>query len=181
MFEPCGIGDPRHFEEAIQLAHVVKFSDDRINSSEISLPGEYPSLYIETKGRSGLRYLCRFERYRTSTWQEMPAFELPNVRDAAGAGDWCAAGLLYQIGRGGVDEFKRQRKPDIHSAIHLGQAMSSWNCRFEGARGGMYNMSLDDFKHEINDILEGELTEPDPPSESAGGVENFACAACQRV
>ena len=178
VFEPSGTGDPHHFEEALELAHVVKFSDDRIDSSEIDLPDVYPSLYIETRGRSGLRYRCRFERYRTRTWQEVPAFDLPTMRDAAGAGDWCATGLIYQIGRGGVGAFKRRRKSDFLSAIHLGQAMSAWNCRFEGARGGMYVRSLDDFHHEIGEIVEGELQGPDRPTESESVAEKFACAAC---
>lgn len=179
FFEPSGVGEQRHFDEALEMAHVVKFSDDRIKASEVSLPDEYPSLYIETRGRGGLRFRCRFEKYRTRTWQDVAAFDLPNVQDAAGSGDWCAAGLIYSLTRGGVEAFKRQRKSDVLSAIHLGQAMSAWNCRFEGARGGMYATSIDAFSHEVADILDGELRDAPPQFEPLAVHEDFACAACQ--
>jgi fructokinase len=179
VFEPSGVGEQRHFDQALEMAHVVKFADDRIDGSHVSLPDNYPSLHIETKGRNGLRYRCRFERYRTLSWQEVPALSLPNVRDAAGAGDWCTAGLIYHLGQGGVEAFKRKRKADFLSTIHFSQALSAWNCRFEGARGGMYVTSYDDFTDEVVNILDGELDVEPASFDSAGAAEDFACAACQ--
>lgn len=179
VFEPSAVGVPRYFEEALELAHVVKFADDRLSSCELDLPDNYPSLYIETSGRTGLRYSCRLERYRTRGWQEVCAYEVPMVCDAAGAGDWCTAGLLHQICSGGIDELKKQHKSGLIDAFRIGQAMASWNCRFMGARGGMYRTSVAKFQQAITEIYRGECQSIMKGKERVRSVEEYACAACQ--
>lgn len=181
FFEPSGVGEQRHFDEALELAHVVKFSDDRIQASEVALPDDCPSLYIETKGRNGLRYRCRFKKYQTRTWQKVPAVDLSNVRDAAGAGDWCAAGLIYELTRGGVEAFKRRSKSAVLAAINLGQTMSAWNCGYEGARGGMYVASIADFSNALTSINEGRLNSLPRAVQEYRDDDEFACARCQSM
>ncbi len=180
FFEPSGMGDARHFERAIELAHVVKFSEDRISSSQIRFPDTYPSLYIETQGEQGLRYRCRFEHYRKRDWQPVRAFGQSRIRDAAGAGDWCASGLIHLVGAGGVEKFKRTRKSDLSSAIQTGQAMSAWNCRFEGARGGMYTVSNEVFVAAIDQIrLAGVDDLAQEQHKTSQAVDPFSCSVCR--
>jgi fructokinase len=77
------------------------------------------------------------------------------VVDTAGAGDWCTAGLLAHIGTGGAVGFDEVTRDEIRAALHYGQALSAWNCEFEGARGGMYERTPREFASAIEAIVNG--------------------------
>lgn len=94
-FEPSGTGRPKDFIEALALSHIVKYSEDRMHGalgSLRSLEGE--RVEIETLGSRGLRFR-RVGNGDASSWKTQQAFKVRTLRDAAGAGDWRTAGLLF--------------------------------------------------------------------------------------
>jgi fructokinase len=179
VFEPCGIGEQRHFEEAIEISHVVKFSNDRIKASEVPVPDSYPYLHIETMGSKGLRYRCQLEKYSSDGWEKMPANNVSSVRDTAGAGDWCTAGLLQRLSHGGAESLTSVRKTGLRSAIQLGQAMSAWSCSFESARGGMYHSTVADFCDAIDKIMDGDDDNEVSPDWESSKSAPYLCVACE--
>lgn len=180
-FEPSSIGNPMLFRQAWKIAHVVKYSHERLSDfPEIDLENS-PRLLIETLGDVGLRYRWRSPGNRLGSWLESKSLLIDDVKDTAGSGDWCTAGLLSKVAMTGFTGFTKATDQQIADAIKFGQALAAWNCRFEGARGGMYAVSRTQFQEQIDEILLGSgkvipVTAgaiPDMPE--ASGV----CRACE--
>jgi sugar/nucleoside kinase (ribokinase family) len=151
VFEPSGVGDPGSFKEAWSLAHVVKYSHERLTDIPDTLEfGPNQLLQIETLGAEGLRYRMRS---RKKLWKMLEVFNAPRVADTAGAGDWCTAGLIHQLGRDGSKGFSASSQHEVESALRFGQALAAWNCGFKGARGGMKHHS----KYQCLEIVERML------------------------
>ncbi len=156
VFEPSGVGNPSLFREAWELAHVVKYSRERLPE----LPRGVGSLdgvriELETLGRHGLRYRSQIPGCKTKGWQQLDALPLEDVKDTAGAGDWCTAGMVDKLLRDGADGLNRIHDNRLRNAIRYGQGVAAWNCRFEGARGGMYSVQRGAFERQVERILRG--------------------------
>lgn len=138
VFEPSGIKDERLFTECLKASHIVKYANDRIEGiHEIVAKAKVP-VEIVTLGAKGLRLRARADG-RTGSWKELPAFSAPELRDAAGAGDWTTAGIIHGLmaKRASAD----QAIADVEAVVvatQQGQALAAMNCGFEGARGLMY-------------------------------------------
>lgn len=162
VFEPSGIGDPQLFREAWGIAHIVKYSHERLHDlAELDLPTQERSsalLEIETVGADGLRFRSHLPRARTEGWVSIDAFPLAQPRDTSGAGDWCTAGILDVLARNGAAGLKSISMATLEKAMRYGQALATWNCRFEGARGGMYEATRATFAAAIKQILKGSST-----------------------
>jgi len=155
VFEPSAGGDPKLFREALQICHVLKYSDQRARGfSELLCHGE-PLLQIETLGEDGLRYRCQSPRANSKGWRKLGGFEIDNIKDTAGSGDWCTAGLLSCVGRVGQSGVADLSVKQIEFALTYGQALAALNCRFEGARGAMYRMQRETVEIEVRKMLEG--------------------------
>jgi fructokinase len=156
VFEPSARGEPRLFAQAVRLAHILKFSDERMGriSQEWEIDG--PELVVETLGEVGLRYRWTAPRSEQVDWRYLEAFAVGEVKDTAGSGDWCAAALIDRLGRGGAVGFLQASESEISGALRYGQAAAAWNCGFIGARGGMYVKEAKTFEVEIGRILGGE-------------------------
>jgi fructokinase len=141
FFEPCGTGDTKLFRQMIQLAHVVKYSQERAKNFLDILQTAAPLLQIETLGEDGLRYQSRLPHAQTRGWKKVDAIEVAELKDAAGAGDWTSAGLINRLGRNGASGFLQTESETLAGAFTQAQAIAAWNCQFEGARGGMYASS----------------------------------------
>lgn len=161
FFEPSASSDPSHLEEALNLAHIVKLSSDRIGGNEAVLTATKPKIIIETQGSTGLRLrLNTTERKRAvSEWFKMPPIPVETLRDTAGAGDWCTAGIIHMLGAQGASGLDSLTLEELRKAVHVGQAMASWTCSFDGPRGGMYLASKKVFQKSVRDLLNGR-TEP---------------------
>jgi fructokinase len=159
VFEPSGVGDLGLFCEAWRLAHVVKYSHERLRDlADLELTRadrEAVLLEVETLGSGGLRYRSRLPGSRMRGWQTLEAVHAPEVKDAAGSGDWCTAGLLDKLARTGLAGLKRAPAEKLREAIRHGQALAAWNCGFEGARGGMYEMNPSEFCEQVERIASG--------------------------
>ena len=146
VFEPVGVGDPKLFIEAIGLAHVVKYSHDRLPEfAERADPWQRrkdkrrgPFIEIETMAADGLRF--RTPRQRNK-WRKLDAITASKLLDTAGAGDWCTVGFLEVLGKDGLAGAENARVTDFEEALRFGQSAAAIACGYEGARGVMMQLS----------------------------------------
>jgi sugar/nucleoside kinase (ribokinase family) len=176
MFEPSGKSDPKLFAEALQLAHIVKYADQRFSEADGAMASDSATIVeIQTMGIEGLRYRHRLGK--PSDWTHLPAIRAPQFLDSCGSGDWCSAGLLSKIAGAGLSGLKCASLENLIGALRYGQALAAWNCAFEGARGGMYAVERDGFDNLIGQILNGRLGGP-IPEPKAMVEETVSCPAC---
>ncbi len=150
FFEPSAKGDPKHFAEAIKLADIVKYSDQRFASVITESTEKHrPHLEIQTLGDNGLRYRTK----RRKRWTTLPAFDMEDILDTCGCGDWTTAGVIHHLCQSS-EGFANQTPDGFEAALRYGQALGAWNCSFEGARSGMYRMTKRAFTNEVEAILE---------------------------
>lgn len=178
VFEPSAVGEPRLFSAAMECAHVIKYSEERMRTlgTWISDSQRSPDLVveIETLGAAGLRYRVGPSARR---WFSLNAYLVEDLRDTAGAGDWCTAGFLNAFVRGRASGGDVSRT-EIRTALEVGQALAAWNCGFEAARGAMYATVARGAPVPIRTILasarKSSARHPEPPSAADSNV----CAAC---
>jgi fructokinase len=138
VFEPSGVKDERLFAESLKAAQVVKYANDRIEGIHDVVAKAKVPIEIETLGAKGLRLRVRANG-RLGAWKDLPAFSAPELRDAAGAGDWTTAGLIHGLmTSGNVIEQVVSDADAVVLATRRGQVLAALNCGFEGARGLMY-------------------------------------------
>jgi fructokinase len=167
VFEPSSESDPSLLSDALAAAHIVKVASDRLRGNEALTNARTPLLLIETLGAQGLRFAVKSEAGRR-VWKPLPAFPVDKIRDSAGAGDWCTAGIISALGSLGPEKFAKASLDDFQDALRRGQAMASWTCRYDGARGGMYVSTKKDFDQAISDILKGKTRPTEMPSTTSG-------------
>lgn len=158
VFEPSASSNPNHLQEAMELSHIVKVSSDRVASNEAVLSATEPRIVIETLGDAGLRfrYTNAASKRSGSKWHQLPPVKVEGLRDTAGAGDWCTAGIIYMLCGNGSEGLLNLRFDEVREAVRVGQAMASWTCGFDGARGGMYSVGKSDFLVTVNGLLNGK-------------------------
>lgn len=138
VFEPSGRADPKLFAEAIGVAHVVKYADQRLSEAGGTMSDSTATLLeVQTLGSRGLRFRHKSDGVATD-WIEIEAVTATEIVDTCGSGDWCTAGLLNKLGREGRHGFMKYSVDEVASGLRYGQTLAAWNCGFEGARGGMY-------------------------------------------
>jgi fructokinase len=141
FFEPSSVGDSDLFSRAIGVADIVKYSNDRIEPEQVSATKHRPTLEIQTLGADGLRFRWCGNTGRTA-WRKLPAFAVEAFKDAAGAGDWCSAGIIHGLARTGRKAFMQANERKLLRALSYGQQLAALNCAYEGGRGAMYNVPL---------------------------------------
>jgi sugar/nucleoside kinase (ribokinase family) len=179
FFEPSGIGDPRLFQKATEIAHVIKYSHQRVREMAELPSRPNPLLEIETLGDEGLRYKARSGN-RMSGWKNLPSLSAPSIKDTAGAGDWCSAGIISVLGVKGRKGIENVSAAHLEAGLRYGQALAAWACGFEGPRGGMYETSKGQLQKTVEGILKGITPEtPRHPSLSrASETVRFVCLEC---
>jgi len=155
VFEPPRIRNGKLFKECVQVAHVVKYSHKRISYMPDFIRHTSPFLEIATLGAYGLRFRVTAHGDQPSEWEHLEAYKIDDVRDEAGCGDWCTAGIIQLLGQEGVKSLRQANRECILEALSLGQALAALNCRFEGARGGMYSLRPTQLKATVKDIITG--------------------------
>lgn len=71
----------------------------------------------------------------------------------------------------------------LEEAMKFGQALASWNCGFEGARGGMYDQTRSQFRTSVGTILRERINSVvDAEGATANAVKPLAgvCSDCRR-
>jgi fructokinase len=153
FFEPSGFGATHLFKEAYGIAHIVKYSHERAKSFHGAVEGKGPLLEIETLGDEGLRYRNRICSVLSDGWKCLDACEVAELRDAAGAGDWCSAGIIHRLAYRGLRGFLQANDSQVKDALRFGQALAAWNCAYAGARGGMYAVDKKTFRLQVQGII----------------------------
>ncbi|HZV08022.1 MAG TPA: PfkB family carbohydrate kinase [Gemmataceae bacterium] len=178
VFEPSGKGTDKLMAEAITLAHVVKYSDQRLAGiGGLMDRGAATVVEVQTLGERGLNYRHRFGR-SPSEWKHIGAFPAPRVADTCGSGDWCTAGLLAKVATSGLAGLREAGADGVKAALRYGQALAAWNCGFEGARGGMYAVARRTFDAQIASLVAGELDDVAGSVDAAKAGSLIDCPAC---
>ncbi len=182
VFEPPSIRNGKLFEECVQVAHVMKYSHEHIGHMPDSPRDATPFLEIETLGAYGLRFRMTADDNQLSDWKYLETYKVDNLKDEAGSGDWCTVGIIHLLGQEGVRSLKKARNEHILKALSFGQALAALNCRFEGARGGMYSLHPTQLKAAVKDIIAGRELKTTAQRKVPEIVEKLLhsiCANCQ--
>lgn len=132
FFEPSSRGgDVKCFNQCVEVADIVKFSDQRIKDYQ-QFEGYKDKLFIQTQGAKGLSYRLNNE------WIHLEPVMNENVVDTAGAGDWTAAALINELYKDreakSISSFSQK---EIETALNDAQKLGAESCSYEGARGMM--------------------------------------------
>ncbi len=181
VFEPSASVNSQHMLEAMRIAHIVKYADERfpepLNAMEFS---DSTRIEIQTSGSSGFRFRSRLAG-RVSGWNYRSALLAENIADSAGAGDWFTAALISKFPNG-LDDLQELSSSDLDDIFGYANAAAAWNCFFEGARTGMYAMSREMFTANVRDLQEGHLRMTTDFDAATFGVDvtdvSPACPAC---
>ncbi|MCQ9374050.1 PfkB family carbohydrate kinase [Methyloversatilis sp. XJ19-13] len=179
IFEPSAKCDENQLAQAVKLAHVIKYSDERF----ASVPGTMESgsatlVEVQTFGAHGLRYRHRFGT-GVSKWSSLDAVQASVLADTCGSGDWCTAGLISLSCAGGAEGLRRGGAVLVDSALRFGQKLAAWNVGFEGARGGMYANERATLERLLHDLAAGGTGLSDIGSTlGRRKVARVTCPAC---
>ena len=155
VYEPSGIGEPALFREALSLSHIIKYSEDRLGELPDRHCMQQHCLEVQTSGKRGLHYRRIGRGSSVPEWQSLPSFMIRAVRDTAGSGDWCTAGLIHCLGQIGQSGFLGTSDIQVERSLMFGQAMAALSCCFVGARGAMYSTTQEEFRVAVRRILFG--------------------------
>ncbi len=159
VYEPSSASDAPWMADMIAIADIVKFSSDRASALRDSAPPNERTLWVETRGRDGLRWsLGRVGAHHAV----IPAVHNPAAIDTCGAGDWFTSALLF-----GLAQMQKKPAPadltysQLAALMQRATSVAAWSCGFLGARGGLYDAPV----HVLFDQL--HFT---PPSSGAAGT-----------
>ncbi len=183
VFEPSGIKNQKLFLECLEISDLVKYSHERLGHVRELTQNRKVPLEIETLGAEGLRYRLRTDGRQSGKWKRMQAHTVKNLKDAAGAGDWCSAGIIHWLCSAGSKTIGDATTQDIETALDFGQILAAVNCYFEGARGIMYSVSKRKFNALVHDMWNGTGS-PQSLEEKEGGptrqVFGRMCPGCAK-
>jgi sugar/nucleoside kinase (ribokinase family) len=179
VFEPASCDGSKTFNRMVELAHVVKYSHERLDELAVPRGSSKPFVEIQTLGRGGLRFRTRLPEM-DRRWHHLQAEPIVQLRDAGGSGDWLTAGFLYALTSGDGDRLEGVTREDLTKALCVGQALAAWNCQFLGARGGMYSARVSEVSEVVRKTLAHEKSIgriPEPPAEESAQASQI-CANC---
>lgn len=132
FFEPSSRGgNISLFNKCIEVADIVKFSEQRIKDVE-QFKVFKGKLFIQTQGAKGLNYRL------DSSWKHLAPVVNEKVVDTAGAGDWTSATLINKLFKDklmfGISNLLVS---DLETALNEAQEVGAESCSYEGARGMM--------------------------------------------
>jgi sugar/nucleoside kinase (ribokinase family) len=173
VYEPSVTSDSPWLEEMLAIADVVKYSHDRVTAlgDMWGRPTNHRALWIETRGKDGLRWAHSDQRERNGI---LPAVHNPLALDACGAGDWFTCALLFGFTQ------SKMKPVDLGEGLLIeilkaASRLAAWSCGFVGARGGLYESSS-------NAIFEHLQTFPSRPTQSRSPLTRpqglDACRLC---
>ncbi len=173
FFEPSSC-DEELFAKGAAVADILKYSQERIyKAPKLSRPTQ-PRLEIQTLGADGLRY--RLQNSGLRKWNSLPAVPVAGFKDAAGAGDWCSAGILHALGQRGRAPFLRVAESTIQKALRYGQVLAAINCLYAGARGSMYQLRRPALDKKADTLLASRKTDTNGSKRSLNGGGDLSTA-----
>ncbi len=157
---------------------MVKYSHERVGHFSDSPRDLTPLLEVDTLGAYGLRFRIRRQDGHPSKWEYLEAYKVNNLKDEAGSGDWCTAGILHLLGQEGVSTLQSASREIILEALSFGQALAALNCNFEGARGAMYFLNSIQVKKAVTDIMAGKTPHTTPQTNMTEAAERLLHTIC---
>ena len=151
-FEPSSINDRDQFEKFLGLTDILKFSHERIPDYKTHFKSARSFLEIETRGKDGLLYRSK-SHSNPHQWHSIPGFFLEEIEDAAGAGDWCTAGIIHSLCANEQAAFFKSGIKRIQKALQFGSALGAMNCLYDGARGLMYHYTPQKLLFEVDRFI----------------------------
>jgi fructokinase len=144
-FEPSDVADPSLFERALSIAHLVKYSLDRLPRA-LATRLRPNAFGIVTAGSLGL------EVHHAGEFHRCEGSKAEKVLDTCGAGDMVSLGLLDAILQAdcGPDALTRET---VLRGLNVGQRLAAANCAYVGARGLFRERGAD---HARSILSEGE-------------------------
>ena len=127
-FEPSGIADPTLFERALSIAHIFKYSVERL-PADLSMWLRPEAFSVVTAGSLGLKVRHAGDVHHCEAWNA------EEVRDTCGSGDMVTLGLLDAILQADTFEPEALSMKTILEGVAAGQRLAAANCAFVGARG----------------------------------------------
>ena len=152
FFEPSSIKDKDQFEQFLGVTDILKYSHERIPDFKSHFRSPRCALEIETRGKEGLVYRSKIQS-TPSRWQSINGFNIGEIIDAAGAGDWCTAGIIHSLCFDGQSTFKKTGIRRIKQALEFGSALGAMNCLYDGARGLMYHYTSQKLQDEVDRFI----------------------------
>ena len=150
MFEPPKSQAKARLRDCMAMADIVKYSSQNFRGGLPIEPSDPIQLLIETQDSRGLRYRC-IEGSSLGDWHSVPAFDAVHPRDAAGAGDWCSAGLIIDlIGRG---ESGNWTQSELETALLNGQALAAISVCFIGPLGALFALSQGELQSAAEEVV----------------------------
>lgn len=183
FFDISSKGNEKHNKEAISLSHVIKYSKEQFDSSFIANLNCHPILEIQTLGQEGLRYRTSIPNKHKNKWMHLDPIKVEKVIDTCGCGDWTTAGIIFELCKNkNVATLLSTSQDELIASLDYGQALASWNCSFEGARGGMYQVGKKRFQNEIREILHQRVSKVHSASNESRNKITFprskVCPSC---
>ena len=178
VFEPSSKTPSKLMAEAVALAHIVKYADNRLAGVRGAMEdGSATLVEVQTLASQGLRYRHRLG-LGVSKWMYLKAFSAPRLVDTCGSGDWCTAGLIAKAAVDGLQGLRLSGARGVREALRYGQALAAWNCSFVGARGGMYAVTPRAFQGQITSLLNGQFDQVDDAPSNPKPTQIVTCPAC---
>lgn len=156
IFEPSKISDEKLLSKCLKICHILKYQDGAMKRHEKLIETTSIPLEIETHGSKGLRYRFITKKLTYSKWFHLRAYDVGEIKDTVGAGDWCTAGLIQMLGQNGSSSFFKLGQKDYLKALQFGQALAALTCKFVGPRGGMYLLEKNEFEKNIELIINND-------------------------
>jgi fructokinase len=126
FFEPSEIGQDDLFEQALELATILKYSSDRLDSELKSL--DINGIKIVTHGASGLEVRDHSSRI----WCN--AINASEVLDTCGSGDMVSVGIIDWL-LSEQHSITSLSGRELVTGVIAGQRLAAANCAYAGARG----------------------------------------------
>ena len=146
VYEPASAGRPLAHRRAVELADIVKFSEERLPLFADALQNPQPGqLWISTAGAAGTRF-----RLGRGRWRKVAAVAV-DATDAGGAGDWMTAALMTNLGSP-IDWTIDQ----IGRTVHYSQAIAALSCLVPGARTLADVLSPSELGYEARRLVAGQ-------------------------
>lgn len=127
-FEPSGVADQMLFRRALSIAHIFKYSVERL-PIDIATWLRPEAFSIVTAGSLGLEVRHKGDVHHCKAWIA------DQVRDTCGSGDMVTLGLLDAIIQSDACVPERLSIKTVLEGVRSGQRLAAANCAYVGARG----------------------------------------------
>lgn len=127
-FEAEGCKEMSKLAKAIELADIVKFSNENVPSTDFC---EAPDkLFIQTMGAEGLQF-----KLRGGDWIYIPPVSVEKVVDWEGCGDTITATFINELGKQGLPEIASISAEQVKLALECATKQAAVCTQYLGAKG----------------------------------------------